>query len=312
MPTSINYTLAAAHVLLNLYQLFVLPLYLLPSSPWWALTLLPVAALSNSFWSLIHESIHDLFHPSTRVNVFFGRLLSVFFGSSFRVLRISHLMHHKLNRSPVEGTELYDPSKTSRGRAALGYYFQILGGLYLLEVASSFLFLLPRTFLELLEGRFFPRDSLSKMWLKSLLNARSIREIRIDGTAILVLYFLSSLSYGENVGLLLGTIVIRAFLISFLDNIYHYQTPVDDVSYAHNLWLPHWLSLALLHFNFHGIHHRNPALPWIRLPEVFRDEAPFHNGNFFLAAMFQFSGPIPIAELRVYPAELSPGPLADR
>jgi hypothetical protein len=46
----------------------------------------------QSYWSLIHEAIHDLFHPERRVNAFFGRALSILFGSPFQILRLSHLL----------------------------------------------------------------------------------------------------------------------------------------------------------------------------------------------------------------------------
>ncbi len=297
IPIGLNLTLAAGHILLNLYQFFLLPIYLLPIRPWWALTLLPIAALSNSFWSLIHEAIHDMFSPFQRTNMTAGRLLSVFFGSPFRVLRMSHLMHHKLNRSPLEGTELYDPEKSSKARASLGYYFQILGGLYLFEVVSSLPFFLPRHLLHQLEQRFFNRETLSGILVKSLMKDEAIREMRIDGVAILLLLGLSAACYGEHWEFLVITLMIRAFLISFLDNVYHYKTPVDDVFYADNLWLPRFLSKTLLHFNLHGIHHKNTAIPWSKLPKVFREESGQFHGDYFVAAIRQLWGPIPLSDL---------------
>ena len=78
IPALLNLFLAAGHIAVNIYQFFILPLYLLPASPWWALTLMPVAALSNSFWSLIHDAIHDMFHPACRINMAAARILSVF------------------------------------------------------------------------------------------------------------------------------------------------------------------------------------------------------------------------------------------
>lgn len=297
IPRQLNHSLAAVHLLLNLYQFFVLPLYLLPLSPWWALTLVPVVALSNPFWSLIHEAIHDLFHPSSHVNALVGRLLAVFFGSPFRVLRLSHLMHHRLNRSPLEGTELYDRNKTSRMRAGLGYYFQILGGLYLFEFISSLPFFLPRKFLNFLVRRFFSGRTLAGMLVRSLVTEESIREIRVDGLMVLGLLGLSAACYGENWEFLGTALMARAFLISFLDNVYHYRTPLDDVLYADNLWLPRSLSRALLHFNLHGIHHRNPSIPWIRLPEIFAGESRRFDGSYVAAALRQLSGPISLWEL---------------
>jgi fatty acid desaturase len=140
LPVAANWALAGSHFTTSIYQFWILPLYLLPVDAVWALTLLPLALLNNPFWSLIHEAIHDLFHPEPRINALFGRAAGVLFGAPFRILRLSHLLHHRLNRTPMEGTELFDPLKGSKLRAAPGYYFQILGGLYLVEFLSPVLF----------------------------------------------------------------------------------------------------------------------------------------------------------------------------
>ena len=302
IPAALNLSLAAAHALVNLYQFFILPLFLLPSSPWWVVTLLPLVALNNPFWSLIHEAIHDMFHPSRRINRAAGRLLAVFFGAPFMVLRLSHLLHHKLNRSPVEGTELYEPEKTSRSRAALGYFWQILGGLYLLELISPWLFFLPRGFLRRMEIKFFSGADLAGHLMKGLTRDEAIREMRTDGMAILALLAASALSYGAQWPWLAGALLARAWLISFLDNVYHYGTPVNDTFYARNLSLPALLSMGLLHFNLHGIHHRNPALPWITLPQAFRQQSLQFDDGYFSSALRQLSGPIPLSELPQWPA----------
>jgi fatty acid desaturase len=297
IPATLNLFLATAQLLVNVYQFFVLPLFLLPSSLWWAATLVPLAALNNPFWSLIHEAIHDMFHPSRRVNRATGRLLAFFFGSPFLVLRLSHLLHHKLNRSPLEGTELFDPEKSSRPRACLGYFSQILGGLYFLEVISPWLFFLPRRLLGRMERSFFSGENLAGNLMKGLMREEAIREMRADGAVILALFAVSAVSYGAHWPWLAGALLARAFLISFLDNVYHYRTPVNDVFYAENLWLPGFLSATLLHFNLHGIHHRNVAIPWIELPEAFLEESGIFHGNYFVAAARQLRGPVPIAEL---------------
>ena len=84
-----------------------------------------------------------------------------------------------------------------------------------------------------------------------------------------------------------AALAARAFLISFLDNVYHYETPIGDTFYARNLALPAAFSAGLLHFNLHGVHHRNPSIPWAGLPEAFeREEYRFH-GDYFTAALAQ-------------------------
>src|SRR5712692_60498 len=76
--STVNFILAAAHVSANLFQLFILPVYFLPKTIWWSVVLIPMAALNNPLWALIHEAIHDLLNSSGRRNTAAGRLLSIF------------------------------------------------------------------------------------------------------------------------------------------------------------------------------------------------------------------------------------------
>ena len=300
IPGAINYALAALQVTVNALQFFLLPLYLLPISLWWALILLPLAALNNPFWALIHEAIHDLFHPSSRINATAGRLLAVFFGAPFRLLQITHLLHHKFNRLPQEqGTEVYDPRNVSRFKASIGYYFRLLGGLYLLEVLSPLIFFLPQRVLRICERRMLadPTNQHGGSVVKYLLHDEKIQQMRIDSLVIMIVFGLSFFCYGEHWKILLGILLARGFLISFLDNVYHYNTPMFDVSFAQNLDLSRFLSRLLLNHNFHGIHHKNPNISWIRLPGLFIEHAARFEGNYFTAAVVQLCGPVALSQL---------------
>jgi len=297
IPVALNMSLAVLHAVVNVYQFFVLPLWLLPQSLAWGWTLLPLALLHNPYWSLIHEAIHDLFHPARRINALMGRALAIMFGASFRILRVSHLLHHKLNRTPMEGTEFFVRGKTSLGRAALGYYFQILAGLYVVEFLSSVVFLLPRRWLANFQERSMGASTVSGILMRSWLQPEAMREIRIDGAWTLAWFGLSLFCYGSHWPILFLFVGGRAFLISFLDNIYHYRTPVNDIFYAKNLSLPRWMSKGLLYFNFHGIHHQNPSVPWISLPVLFHVRAQTMHGSYFHAALSQLGGPVALQDL---------------
>jgi fatty acid desaturase len=309
IPSVVNLCLAGFYVALNLYQLFILPLWLLPVSRWWGWTLIPLALLTNPFWSLIHEAIHDLFHPSREVNLFFGRLLAVVFGSPFRILRMGHLLHHKLNRLPIEGTEYYDRTKGTKGGAAAGYYFQILLGLYLVEVLSPLFFFLPRIFLDWFKKSFIRTGTVSSLLMDNWLGRESLREIRADGMATVSLLALAFACYGANWPLLLAALLGRGLLISFLDNIYHYETPVGDVFYAKNLSLSRPMDKLLLNFNLHGIHHVNPAIPWIHLPRAFELQSGRFFDGYFAAALRQLRGPIALQDLPHAAAEAKINPV---
>jgi len=305
LPSVGNAALAVFHFSVNVYQFLILPLWLLPWDASWAWTLLPLAFLSNPYWSLIHEAIHDLFYPAARINMLFGRAAAVLFGAPFRILRLSHLLHHKLNRTPAEATELFDPGKSSRLRAAAGYFFQILGGLYLVEFLSSILFLLPRRWIRSFNSRFIGPESVGGILMQNWTGDEAVREIRADGALVLGWFGLSAWCYGEQWPLLLALLAARGFLISFLDNVYHYRTPVNDIFYASNLWLPAVLGRLLLNFNLHGIHHQNPAIPWNRLPLLFDARGDIYQGNYFTAAARQLLGPVALADLPWAPPKAS-------
>ncbi len=299
IPNALNYSFAAMHLFVNISQFFILPLYLLPKSVWWGLILVPFAALNNALWALIHESIHDLFNSSNRINLAVGRLLSILFGSPFHVLRLTHLSHHKFNRSPLEkGTEIYDPEKVSRVKASFRYFFYILCGLYLLEVFSTLLFFLPPNVFRKLGQRLADRGNMQEKWLAGkFMNDKWIREIRMDGIAICLIFGLSAFCYGENWKLLASLLIVRALLISFLDNVYHYRSTLNITVSGHNLWLPRIFSTLLLNFNLHRVHHSNPSVPWAKLPEFFAQHSERFDRNFFTAALHQLYGPVPVSEL---------------
>jgi fatty acid desaturase len=133
--------------------------------------------------------------------------------------------------------------------------------------------------------------------VQNWLGDEALREIRFDGLLTVSWLMFAFLCYGENWPLLLAALVARGFLISFLDNVYHYETPVSDIFYAKNLWLPRPLMKLLLHFNLHGIHHVNPAIPWIHLPKAFVAEAGRFQGDYFAASLHQLTGPIALQDL---------------
>ncbi|MEZ5721980.1 MAG: fatty acid desaturase [Paracoccaceae bacterium] len=60
---------------------------------------------NNTVFSLQHEAVHGHFHPNVRVNDAAGVLFAGFFPTIFAVQRISHLGHHRRNRTDEE---LYD------------------------------------------------------------------------------------------------------------------------------------------------------------------------------------------------------------
>lgn len=294
-----NIALAVAHLGWNSYQFFLLPLWLLPQSPWWALTLLPGIAFNNPLWSLIHETIHGSFHPDPRINRAAGRLLSIAFGSPWRVLQSGHLLHHNVNRTELEQQEVYDPARTPRAVCTVGYYYQLFFGLYLSELLSPIAFYLPQRWLHAARRRFLTDGSYSARALALMLRPDCVRDVRIDGVATLGMIAGSAICYGPNLWILGLVLLTRCLCISFLDYIYHYGAPVGDVSQGYNLRLPRSVAMLLLNFNLHGVHHRHPRLGWRELQAAFRAEGGQYDGDYFDHALRQLRGPIVASEIPV-------------
>jgi fatty acid desaturase len=85
-----NATLVGAALAAGTLLFAVVPLALLPFSPWWGLLLVPVALSSNFLWSLLHEAIHGLLFGDRRANDLCGRAMGIAFGAPFRCLRAGH------------------------------------------------------------------------------------------------------------------------------------------------------------------------------------------------------------------------------
>lgn len=224
--------------------------------------LVPLALLSNTMWAVVHEGIHG--HLERPV----ARALAICFGAPFDLVKSFHLTHHQLNRIADR------PDQVSTG----AYYFNLIGGLYLSEVLASWL---PSKLLLRLAPNEFTARAVDRM-------ANVIASVRKDAAAVAVLYAVAFWLYGSHWYYIAAFLAVRAFLISWLDYIYHYDTPTTDVLHARNLRLPAPLQKLILNFNLHGVHHRFPYLQWFHTPSVEHS----YSGSYFTAALNVFRGPI--------------------
>lgn len=278
--------------LLHLSLLFVLP-FLVAQSLWWVVPFLLLSWVNITHWALIHEAIHTLLHPSPETNERLGRGLSILFGASFHVLRFGHLMHHKLNR------HWCSEYRAQAGlRARMKYYYDLLLGLYVSEVTTSLtMAALPRRvfmrIVRLTVARLQPEIGVAG---ERFFYARGhVRMVRADMAVSGVLHAASFLLYGVYWPVLAGLLLVRGAIISFFDNIYHYDTPADNSKAAKELMLPSRVSRLLLHGNYHETHHLNPQVPWYGLPALHRLHARRFDGGLAAQGLRQFRGPIAVA-----------------
>ena len=298
IPDLENLSLAGLFVLLQLLQFFILPVYLLPKESRWGYLLIPFAFTITPLWALLHEAIHGVFNSSSRLNRVCGRMLAICFGSPFNVLRLTHLSHHKFNRSATEkGTEIYDPNIVSYFRASLQYFFYIVCGLYLLELSSMFIFFLPPKMFRRMRSRLLNQGNLQEKWLAAQFRDDDVvRQTQIDGLSICALLVLSAWCFRQHWLIFAALLMGRSFLVSFHDNVYHYGTPSGVTVSGHNLFMPRSVSRCVLNFNLHRIHHRYPNVPWTQLPEYFVYQSEVYDEHFLTAALNQLRGPIAATE----------------
>ncbi len=293
-----NWVLLALLGATTLFALILLPLWLLPRSLWWGLTLIPVAVATNSFWALHHEAIHGNFHPARRTNHRAGRVMAVMLGSSYRVLRFAHLMHHRYNRYRLDRPDIYEADEGPYAVAKLRFLSELVLFLYASEVAVPLLCLLPKPAMRRIVDYVYRHPDPTVQSVKSIaaqvfLQERSLCEIRIDALLGIALIAASAICFGPYWPMLVGLLLARGFLISMIDNVYHFGTPIDDVDFAMNLRLPAILRLSILNMNMHRVHHHNPDLRWWELPDRFRQLSETYDAGFIATAFRQFIGPVP-------------------
>ena len=182
---------------------------------------------------------------------------------------------------------------SGRRSFVIGYYFFLLGGLYKAELIVPMVFCLPRNIAQSMLARLFQADPMASQVLRRIFRSPYLlRAIRIDACIILAIIAGSAAMYGRYWWILAIHFLIRMFLISFLDYLYHYGSPLGDRLHGYNLRLPRALSALILNFNYHGIHHRFPALPWRSLERVFVDEALVFDNDYLTQAVSQLKGPM--------------------
>jgi fatty acid desaturase len=157
----VNAGLVTTMLSLHLFALLIVPLILLQFSPWWGIALLPVAAVSNPLWSIVHEAIHGHLFGTQRANDGAGRVLGILHGAPFRALRIGHLVHHRYSRTERERAEVYEPERTARAAAVLRHYARLLDGTYFLQVFGVLLSYLPMPHLAVIGRRLDQEDSVA-------------------------------------------------------------------------------------------------------------------------------------------------------
>lgn len=299
IPKKLNLLLMIALTTINFFAMFYLPTMLLPQNGLWALLLVPIVLLTNTYWSLIHEGIHSIFNPNKKINNIACRIMSVTFGTVFQVVQFGHLIHHAYNRTEIDRPEVYEANKQNYILRAISYYFKLTIGLYVAEFFGPMLAYLPKNIVNKIADKVYVGNpQFDKIVKNRLFSPESLSIIRRDATVMYVLFILTFICYGHYGWLWLLVMLVRAFMVSVADNLPHYATRVDQVRYAYNLSMPAVLSKLILNFNLHRVHHEQPNVPWSSLPEAQAATNSSLDVNYFKQAIKQFNGLINIEDLK--------------
>ncbi|MFN3605049.1 MAG: fatty acid desaturase family protein [Leptonema sp. (in: bacteria)] len=284
---SINLAIVLFLVKGSIFSKIALPIFFFDTN--WIYIILLWALFSNILWVLIHEGIHYVLFKNKKINNLATRVLSILFGSPFRILQAGHLLHHSFNRTKEEVTDLYNPNNTNTFIAYIKYYFWILFGLYFFELLSNLILFVPKNILIKIQNQYM-HSKVKYNFIKFIL--KNLQEIKIDALGIIFLYSLIFVLYGSKWWLVVIFLFLRGFFISIMDNVYHYGTKENQVLFGYDLKMPRFLEIFLLNSNLHGFHHKKPNIPWYEVKQKFFNEGYSYHAGFFKQLIRQLKGPI--------------------
>ena len=271
LPVRANLAIAIAALAANIALLWAAS----HAGTWWgvALAAFGFSFTNNTVFSLQHEAVHGHFHPNRRVNDDAGVLFAAFFPTIFAVQRISHLGHHRRNRTDAE---LYDYVLPGQSWWLKTYWiYCLLFGFYwaIIPVAMLVYVVAPRAF----RSTAF-RHGPARWWgfepfVEDIARA-PVREVWPQGLVTLgvqvALFIVLDLSVWGWLA------AYWAFGINWSSVQYtdHAGSPRDVIEGAWNLRFWPVTQALFLNYNLHLVHHRDPSLPWTALPARVRTEDP--------------------------------------
>jgi fatty acid desaturase len=227
---------------------------------------------NNTIFSFMHEAVHGMFHSNRTVNETAGNIAAAFFPSVFVVQRLSHLTHHKNNRSDVERFDYYEPSDNHLLKVA--QWYSILTGLYWLfipvftTVYALFGSLIPWRHIVATNG-VVGRQTSATAYFDSL---QQIPMSRVRFGWLLTIVVQLALFWGLDLSFWRWAACYACFglMWSSLQYADHAFSALDEREGAWNLTVSLFTRMAFLNYHFHLCHHRDPTVQWRRLPQQVR------------------------------------------
>jgi len=239
------------------------------TSSWLVLVLAAIAFsfFNNTMFSLLHESVHGIFHGNRTVNEWCGRLASAFFPTALEFQRIFHLGHHQRNRTEVEQFDYYRP-EDNKIMKYLQWYGILTGIYWVFSPAGCLIYLLcPWSFkIPFLSGSSsqVAKQSGARAMLSGFEHANGNRirlEILFSILVQIMLFIALDLTF-------LGwACCYAAFAVNWSSLQYadHAWSELHVYDGAWNLKVNPIVQFIFLNYHHHRAHHQHPSVPWLHL-----------------------------------------------
>ncbi len=252
---------------------------------WWVLAVsIPFSFLFLTVYALMHEASHGILHANRQVNRWLGAWCGLFFPTSATMMRITHAVHHRCNRTDHEMFDCYYAGDR-RWLKRAQWYSILLGGFYLIIPFGAVIIAWGR---PLLLTKPF-KGSRSASVLYDDFTASAMWMVRLESTLCIAFYVVLFAT-----GLLSPWPTALLFLAGGLNwstrqYVTHAWSPREVIDGAHDLQVNPLMRRLLLNGHLDLVHHRYPTAPWHELPALVRgDRAAI---PFWRQYLSQWAGP---------------------
>jgi fatty acid desaturase len=271
------------------------------ASPWlFMLAVLAFALAGNTLFSLMHEAVHGMLSPNRTVNEACGNIAAALFPTVFVIQRLSHMTHHKNNRSDAERFDYYGPDDWYILKAA--QWYSILTGLYWLFIPCF-------VTLYALTGKLIP-------WQKFLATQGTLGR---QTSAKPYFEALQRIPFWQVQAGFILTVCVQAGLFWFLDLSFwrwfacyyafglmwsslqyadHAFSDLHETEGAWNLRVNRFVRWIFLNYHFHQCHHRDITVPWRKLPGAEKADDKSFSYRDMLYLMWAGPRPLPGSTVR--------------
>ncbi len=263
---------------------------------WWqvALAMLAFSYVNNTIFSLLHESVHRMFHANRSVNEWGGRVAAAFFPTALAFQRIFHLRHHRNNRTGIEQFDYLRP--TDNRALKYAQWYAILTGLYWAASPIGILVFLvwpPAFRSKLFRAKDSPvaRQTAADAMFQGFDDAPAGR-IRLE--IVLTLLIQAALVWSTHATWQGWLLCYAAFGVNWSSLQYadHAWSKLDVREGAWNLRVNTLVQWLFLNYHHHKAHHQHPDVPWLYLHEHvdFSEDRP----SFVRIWLSMWRGPRPL------------------